>query len=121
MTVKLSRTVLVAGGVIVVVSVISAVVLLALVGDSLTAGAKMIIINQLIITIPSMIAGIAALAAKAKVDEVQHDLQNGLIPEKVKETINEMAADPEQGAITINSESHNAAYDRGVERGLSGD
>lgn len=117
----MSKTTLIAGVVAVVVSIMAAVTVLAVVGDGLTAGAKTIIINQLIISIPTLIAGIAALAAKAKVDEVHHDLQNGLITEKVKDAVSEMAHDPKEGSVTINSESHNAAYDRGVERGLSGD
>lgn len=104
MTVKLSRTVLVAGVVVVIVSVLAAVVVLATAGDALSANAKLIIINQLLVTVPSLIAGIAALASKTKLDEVHHDLQNGLIPEKVKETINEMASDPEQSSVTINSD-----------------
>lgn len=101
---KLGRTTLIAGVVVVIVSIMAAVVVLAVVGDGLTAGAKSIIINQLIISIPTLIAGIAALAAKAKVDEVHHDLQNGLITEKVKDAVNEMAHDPAQESVTINSD-----------------
>lgn len=103
MTVKLSRTVLVAGVVVVIVSVLAAVVVLATAGDALSANAKLIIINQLLVTVPSLIAGIAALASKTKLDEVHHDLQNGLIPEKVKEGITEMAEDPSVTSVHIES------------------
>lgn len=102
----------VAGAVVIIVAVVAAVVLLANRGDQLTANAKTIIINQLIISVPTLIAAIFALVkqqeaknaadeAKTAAEEMRHDLQNGLIPEKVEEAITKMADDPEIGIVTI--------------------
>ncbi len=110
MTVKLSRTVLVAGVVTVVLAVLAAVVVLATAGDALSANAKQIIILQMLGMVPTLIAAVAGLAARTKLDEVHHDLQNGLIPAKVEEGINNMAADPAiQNVVITHSEDNSDA------------
>lgn len=87
-------------------ALIAGVVALAAIGvagvvilsQGLTQGARMIIVN-------AMITGILGLAASLltlqKVEKVHDELKNGLIPEKVKEAVTEMAEDPNSPAITI--------------------
>ncbi|WP_331512990.1 hypothetical protein [Mycobacterium sp.] len=83
--------------------------------NDLTPGARLIVIQGMFTGVFAVIAGLlsslkadqAAVKAEdaaAKTAEMHHDLQNGLIPEKVKEAVNEMAADPAQPAITIVSD-----------------
>lgn len=46
----------------------------------------------------------ADIAAK-KADDIHEDLKNGLIPEKVKEAVTDMADDPTIDSVTINHNS----------------
>ena len=101
MTLKLSKAVLIAGVVTVIVSVLAAVVVLAIAGNGLSATAKQIIILQMLGMIPTLIGAFAGIAARWKVDEVHHDLQNGLIPAKVEEGITNMAENPSIQNVTI--------------------
>lgn len=108
------RTTLLAGVVALVAIVVAGAVILSY---DLTPGARMIVIQGMFTGVFAVITGIMASVkadqaavkadnAAAKTDEMHHDLQNGLIPEKVKEAVNEMAADPNQPAITINSDDN---------------
>lgn len=106
------KTTLLAGVVALVAIVVAGIVILS---HDLTPGARMIVIQgmtgSVFTVITTLLAATKADRAAVKADdaaaataEMHHDLQNGLIPEKVKETLNEMAADPNQPAITINSD-----------------
>jgi hypothetical protein len=106
------RTTLLAGVVALVAIVVAGVVILS---NDLTAGARMIVIQGMFTGVFGVITTLLAATkadyaaqkaddAAAKTAEMHHDLQNGLIPEKVKEAVNEMAADPEQPSVTINSD-----------------
>jgi hypothetical protein len=110
----------VAGAVVVIVAVIAGVVLLSNRGDQVNAGQKTIIINQMIVSIPTLLGIVVALvkstqaAEKAaetaeKADAMHEDLKNGLIPQKVEEAINNMASDPENDTVTINHNGDSAA------------
>jgi hypothetical protein len=106
------KTTLLAGVVALVAIVVAGVVILS---RDLTDGARMIVVQGLLTgvftLITTMLAATKADRAAVKADdaaaitaEMHHDLQNGLIPEKVKEAVNEMAHDPTQPSVTINSD-----------------
>lgn len=106
------KTTLLAGVVALVAIVVAGVVILS---HDLTQGARMIVVQGLVgsvfTVVTTLLAATKADRASEKADdaathvaEMHHDLQNGLIPEKVKEAVNEMAADPNQPAVTINSD-----------------
>lgn len=106
------KTTLLAGVVALVAIVVAGTVILS---HDLTQGARMIVVQGLIGSVFTVIttllaatkadrAAVKADDAAAKTAEMHHELQNGLIPEKVKETINEMASDPTQPSVTINSD-----------------
>lgn len=106
------KTTLLAGVVALVAIVVAGAVFLS---HDLTPGARMIIIQGMFTGVFTVIttllaatkadrAAVKADDAAAQTAEMHHELQNGLIPEKVKEAVNEMAADPAQPAITFNSD-----------------
>jgi hypothetical protein len=101
------KTSLIVGVVALVAVVVAGAVILS---NDLNSGARAIVIQGMFTGVFAVITGmmssvkadqaaVKADAAAAKTAEMHHDLQNGLIPEKVKEAVNEMAADPEQTAI----------------------
>lgn len=96
------------------------IIVLANRGEQLSENAKSLIISQLIVVIPGLIASMFALAKSnqaaekaaetaKKADEMHEDLKNGLIPAKVEEAITNLAADPENGTVTINHNGNSAA------------
>jgi type VI protein secretion system component VasK len=106
------KTTLLAGVVALVAIVVAGVVILS---HDLAPGARLIVIQGMFTGVFTVIttllaatkadrAAVKADDAAAKTAEMHHDLQNGLIPEKVKEAVNEMAADPAQPSVTINSD-----------------
>lgn len=99
------KTTLIAGVVALVAIVVAGAVILS---NDLTPGARLIVVQGMFTgvftVVTTLLAATKAEAAAAKTAEMHHDLQNGLIPEKVKEAVQEMAADPTQPAITINSD-----------------
>lgn len=99
----------IAGVVALVIVVVAGVVILS---HDLTPGARMIVIQGMLTgvltTVTALLAVVKADQAAGKAEEMHHDLQNGLIPEKVKEAVNEMAADPNQPGITFNSDDNGA-------------
>lgn len=72
------------------VAIIAGIVILAVFGDDLSENAKLLIINQ-------MITQLGVVIAVKKVENVQHDIRNGVVTEKVKDAITEMA-EPVQSA-----------------------
>lgn len=107
---KVRPGVAIAGAVVLGIVMVAAIVLLANRGNQLSENAKTIIIANMIVAIPSLIAAILAFAKADKVeekaDQMHHELKNGLIPAKVKEAVIEMAEDPSQPAITIASDDN---------------
>lgn len=97
-----SPTTIIAGVVALVGLSAGSVIALAVLGEELSAEAKLVIIGQLMTSLGTIVPAMFALF---RVNEVHHDLQNGLIPAKVQEGITEMAADPDQPAVTINGEN----------------
>lgn len=97
-TVVRSPTTIIAGVVALVFLVVGSIVALAVLGDELSADAKLVIIGQLMTSLGTIVPAMFALF---RVNAVHHDLQNGLIPAKVQEGIAEMAADPDQPAVTF--------------------
>lgn len=106
------KTTVLAGVVALVAVVVAGAVILS---NDLTPGARMIVIQGMFTGVFAVVtslmssvkadqAAVKAEVAATKTAEMHHDLQNGLIPEKIKEAVNEMAADPNQPAITINSD-----------------
>ena len=93
-----SPSTIIAGVVALVLLVVGSIVALAVLGDELSADAKLVIIGQLMTSLGTIVPAMFALS---RVNEVHHDLQNGLIPAKVQEGITEMANDPEVGTVVI--------------------
>lgn len=96
------KTTILAGVVALVAIVVAGAVILS---HDLTPSARMIVVQGMFTGVFTLITGLLAAAkadrAVAKTDAMHHDLQNGLIPEKVQEAITEMAADPSNGTVTI--------------------
>jgi hypothetical protein len=86
---------LVAGVVVLVAVVVAGVVALSM---DLSETARLAII-------PSLTTGVLAIATSlltlVKTNEMHHDLQNGLIPKKVREAVTEMADDAKSPTVTI--------------------
>lgn len=94
---------LIAGVVALVAIVVAGAVILTM---GVTTDNSRLLVAQMMIgsvlgLVPVLIAAFKADQAATRTAEMHHDLQNGLIPEKVKEAVQEMAADPDQPAITI--------------------
>jgi len=103
------KTTLLAGVVALVAIVVAGAVILS---HDLTPGARMIVIQGMFTGVFAVITGIMSSVkadqaavkaddAAAKTAEMHHDLQNGLIPEKVKEAVQEMAEDPTIETVQI--------------------
>jgi uncharacterized YccA/Bax inhibitor family protein len=96
-------TALIAGVVALVAIVVTGAVILTL--GVTTDNARLLVAQMMIGSvlglIPVLIAAFKADQAAAKTAEMHHDLQNGLITDKVKEAVTEIAADPQSPAITI--------------------
>jgi hypothetical protein len=84
------------GGVVTLISLsIFAVYVL---GDGLEPGQK----NMAMITILGLVANaIPSLLSLLKSESTQHDVRNGVVKQKVKDAIEEMAADPEIESVSI--------------------
>lgn len=94
---------LIAGVVALVAIVVTGAVILTM---GVTTDNSRLLVAQMMIgsvlgLIPVLIAAFKADQAAAKTDQMHHDLQNGLITEKVQEAVTELAADPTVPAVTI--------------------
>lgn len=102
-------TATIAGAVVLALIMVIGIVALANRGEALSANAKTLVIANMVTVIPGLIASLLAYSkstqAAEKTEEMHHELQNGLIPEKVKEGITEMAEDPAVKTVTITSET----------------
>lgn len=79
------------GGVVgLVVCLVAGVIFLSTAGDDLSEGAKMIVITTLMANVFTVIPSILNLY---KTESVSHDLHNGVVKQKVKEAITEVAED----------------------------
>ncbi len=81
------------------------IVILAVSGDSLSANAKQTIITVLVANVFTVIP---ALLSLQRTESVQYDLRNGLIPEKVKEALDDhkVATTDDVVAIIHNNNSN---------------
>lgn len=97
----------VAGVAVIIAVVVIGIVVLSLRGEQLSATAKTLIIQSLVTTVIG--GSVPALLALQRIEAVQHDINNGVVTEKVKEgtkeAITEMAEDPMIDTVTIQGES----------------
>lgn len=75
-----------------------AVVILAVTGQGLSENARMIVITTIFSAVVGAIPGILALQ---KSEATQHDLRNGVVKDKVKEAVEEIADDPHSSANVL--------------------
>lgn len=87
------------GGIVTVIAlVVIMVCIFSFTGNQLDAGQKMLVIT----TIVGLVANaIPSLLALLKSEATQHDLRNGVVKNKVKEAITEVAADTNSDGVYI--------------------
>jgi hypothetical protein len=81
------------------VTLVGLVVVLASTGEGLSSSDRMIVVTLIM-------NAVLSLLGLLKTESTQHELRNGLIPAKVQEGITQMAEDPEQPSVTINSDDN---------------
>lgn len=75
---------------------ITAVVILAVAGNGLTDNARLIVITSIF---TALSAAVPSLLSLYKTEATQHDIRNGVVKDKVKEAIVEVAEDTDSDGI----------------------